>query len=66
MVKRIESGHGTEEDIDKLLSVASNISGRTICALGDAAALPVKSFIEHFRHEFEHHVQHKKCLVEHA
>lgn len=66
MVKRIESGQGTEEDIDKLLSVASNISGRTICALGDAAALPVKSFIEHFRHEFEHHVQHKKCLVEHA
>ena len=45
------------------LSVADNIAGRTICALGDAAALPVKSFIQHFRAEFEHHIEHKRCLV---
>ena len=40
--------------------------GRTICALGDAAALPVKSFIKHFRDEFEHHIEHKRCLSRHG
>ena len=39
------------------------LAGRTICALGDAAAVPVKSFIKHFRDEFVHHIEHKKCLV---
>jgi len=43
--------------------VAKNIMGRTICALGDAAALPVISFVKHFRSEFEYHIQNKKCLV---
>jgi NADH-quinone oxidoreductase subunit F len=43
--------------------VSDNIAGRTICALGDAAALPVKSFIKHFRGEFQHHIDHKQCLV---
>jgi NADH-quinone oxidoreductase subunit F len=66
MVERIEHGKGTREDLDKLNSVADNIAGRTICALGDAAALPVKSFIKHFRDEFEHHIEHKRCLVEEA
>jgi NADH-quinone oxidoreductase subunit F len=51
------------EDLDVLTSVADNIQGRTICALGDAAALPVKSFVKHFRSEFEHHVEHRQCLV---
>jgi NADH-quinone oxidoreductase subunit F len=45
-------------------NVADNIAGRTICALGDAAALPVKSFLKHFRHEFVHHIEHKNCLVQ--
>ena len=43
--------------------MSDNIAGRTICALGDAAALPVKSFIAHFRDEFQHHIDHKRCLV---
>jgi NADH-quinone oxidoreductase subunit F len=64
MVDRIEHGKGTREDLDKLISVADNIAGRTICALGDAAALPVKSFIKHFREEFEYHIEHKRCLVQ--
>jgi len=64
MVERIEHGKGTREDLDKLISVADNIAGRTICALGDAAALPVKSFIKHFREEFEYHIEHKRCLVQ--
>ena len=63
MVHRIEQGTGRPEDLDVLTSVADNIMGRTICALGDAAALPVKSFIKHFRSEFEHHIEHKNCLV---
>jgi NADH-quinone oxidoreductase subunit F len=63
MVHRIEHGQGRQEDLDRLLSVADNIAGRTICALGDAAALPVKSFITHFRDEFQHHIDHKRCLV---
>jgi len=64
MVERIEHGRGTKGDLDKLISVSDNIAGRTICALGDAAALPVKSFIKHFRDEFEYHIEHKRCLVE--
>ena len=63
MVNRIEHGTGRPEDLDVLTSVADNIQGRTICALGDAAALPVKSFIKHFRSEFMHHIEHKRCLV---
>jgi NADH-quinone oxidoreductase subunit F len=63
MVDRIERGKGRMEDLDLLTDVSDNIAGRTICALGDAAALPVKSFIKHFRDEFVHHIEHKKCLV---
>jgi NADH-quinone oxidoreductase subunit F len=63
MVDRIERGQGRSEDLDTLNSVADNIAGRTICALGDAAALPVKSFIKHFRDEFQYHIDHKRCLV---
>ncbi|MCE1161343.1 MAG: NADH-quinone oxidoreductase subunit NuoF [Thiomonas sp.] len=64
MVHRIENGQGRMEDLDLLNSVSDNIAGRTICALGDAAAMPVKSFVKHFRHEFEHHITHKTCLVQ--
>src|SRR3954467_4618706 len=63
VVNRIEHGEGRQEDLDLLLSVSDNIAGRTICALGDAAALPVKSFVGHFRAEFQHHIDHKQCLV---
>ena len=63
MVKRIEEGKGTEDDLDQLNRVANNIQGRTICALGDAAAMPVRAFIKNFRSEFEHHIVHKTCLV---
>jgi NADH-quinone oxidoreductase subunit F len=63
MVHRIEHGEGRAEDLDLLNSVADNIQGRTICALGDAAAMPVRAFIKHYRAEFEHHIEHKRCLV---
>ncbi len=64
VVNRIENGQGRMEDLALLDNVADNIAGRTICALGDAAALPVKSFLKHFRHEFEHHIEHQRCLVQ--
>jgi NADH-quinone oxidoreductase subunit F len=63
MVHRIEHGRGKSDDLDLLDNVSDNIAGRTICALGDAAALPVKSFIQHFRDEFQYHIKHGKCLV---
>ncbi len=63
MVDRIEHGRGKMEDIDLLNSVADNIQGRTICALGEAASMPVRAMIKHFRQEFVHHVEHKTCLV---
>jgi len=53
MLNRIRCGEGLPSDIDQLKSVADRIEGRTICALGDAAAWPVQSFLKHFRHEFE-------------
>ena len=63
VVHRIESGQGRPDDLDLLGSITSNIMGRTICALGDAASMPVQSFIKHFRDEFAYHIEHKKCLV---
>ena len=66
MLTRIVEGQGRPEDIDRLEEVSHKIEGRTICALGDAAAMPVWSFIKHFRHEFEYYVEHKRSLVENA
>ena len=63
MVDRVENGQGRTSDMDLLNSVADNIQGRTICALGDAAAMPVRAMIKHFRPEFEYHVEHKTCMV---
>ena len=63
VVKRIEEGQGRQEDLDMLLDVSNKIMGRTICALGDAAAMPVASFVQNFRDEFQYHIDHKKCMV---
>ncbi|HJP07322.1 MAG: NADH-quinone oxidoreductase subunit F [Acidiferrobacteraceae bacterium] len=53
VLSRIRRGEGVPGDLDRLKSVADRIEGHTICALGDAAAWPVQSFLKHFRHEFE-------------
>ncbi len=63
IIHRIEHGSGRQEDLDLLLNLADQIQGRTICALGDAAAMPVRAFIKNYRDEFEYHVTHKRCLV---
>jgi NADH-quinone oxidoreductase subunit F len=58
LIQRIMAGQGRREDLDLLLDVAGRIEGHTICALGDAAAWPVQSFLKHFRHEFEYMIDH--------
>lgn len=63
VVTRIVEGNGRPEDLDLLESVAGNIAGRTICALGDAAAMPVQGMLRHFRHEFAYYIEHKRSLV---
>ncbi len=61
IIHRINLGRGTMEDLDTLLDVANRIEGRTICALGDAAAWPVQSFLKHYRHEFEAKVDSREA-----
>jgi NADH-quinone oxidoreductase subunit F len=63
VIHRIEHGQGRPDDLELLNSVAGKIGGHTICALGDAAAMPVQSFLKHFGDEFAYHVEHKRCMV---
>ncbi|NIM00640.1 MAG: NADH-quinone oxidoreductase subunit NuoF [Acidobacteria bacterium] len=66
ILQRIEDGKGLQQDIDLLKNIADNIEGRTICALGDAAAWPVQSFVTKFRDEFQAHVDEQRCTVQGA
>lgn len=61
ILKRLEHGQGRLEDIALLDDVAAHVNFRTICPLGDAAAMPAMSFVKKFRHEFEEHVKQQKC-----
>ena len=63
MVHRIEHGQGRVDDLDMLNTVADGIQGRTICALGDASAMPVRAMVKNFTDEFAYHIEHKRCLV---
>jgi NADH-quinone oxidoreductase subunit F len=63
ILERIEHGHGTAAEVDKLEQVANSIMGNTICALGDAAAMPVQSFVKKFRADFLAHVEARRCPV---
>ena len=63
VLKRIENGQGEMKDIDLLMGVQEKIMGNTICALGDAAAMPVESFLRHFSEEFEYFVKHGESIV---
>lgn len=64
ILTRILDGRGRPEDVDNLYEIAGNIMGNTICPLGDAAALPVQSYVKKFREEFEYHVREKRCHIE--
>jgi NADH-quinone oxidoreductase subunit F len=63
IMERIENGKGRKEDIDLLLDICSNIAGKTVCPMGDAAVVPIMSTIEKFREEYEYHIKNKKCMV---
>ena len=63
VLKRILDGNGKIDDLDLLQQVGSNIMGNTICALGDAAAMPVESFLRNFYSEFEYYIKNGKSMV---
>ena len=60
---KIKSGRGTQSDLDLLNRIANQIEGHCICALGDAAAMPVISFLKNFWNEFEYYVDKKQSMV---
>jgi NADH-quinone oxidoreductase subunit F len=62
ILNRIIAGNGTIHDLDLLISVASNIEGNTICALGEAAAWPVRFMVQRFRDYFENRVSKEVSL----
>jgi len=65
LLKRVLAGDARREELNLLLDVANRIEGHTICALGDAAAWPVQSFLKHYRHEFEYMIDHAgRSIVE--
>ena len=63
ILARIETGKGRQGDLDLLVNIADNVEGNTICALGDAAAWPVQSFVKKFRDEFQAHIDAGKCVL---
>jgi len=66
VIKRIYEGNGRPEDLELLDSAAGQIAGHTICAFGEASAWPVQGVLKHWRHEFEHYIEHKRSIVEAA
>ena len=63
ILSNIIEGRGTNKDLDQLDRIASQIEGHCICALGDAAAMPVRSFLKNFWEEFEYFVDNKRSMV---
>jgi NADH-quinone oxidoreductase subunit F len=63
IISRIEHGEGLASDPDLLLNICDNIQGNTICPLGDAAAMPIRSFVQKFGDEFRYHIDNRKCMV---
>lgn len=66
VVHRIRQGKGRPEDIQTLKDVSGKIMGRVICGLGDAAAIPVSSFLQHYEHEFRHYIDHGCSIFDRA
>ncbi|PIE65496.1 MAG: NADH-quinone oxidoreductase subunit F [Deltaproteobacteria bacterium] len=64
IVDDLEAGRGRQEDLDILVDIANQIAGKTICALGDAAAFPVLSFVQKFKGEFQAHMDHRGCPID--
>ena len=61
LLEQLERGEGSAADLDKLLDICSNITGRSFCALGDGATSPITSGIQYFRDEFMQHQKEGGC-----
>lgn len=61
ILRRIEHGQGRPKDIDLLLAICQQMDGKCFCLLGESALVPVRSAIQHWRHEFEQHVAEGRC-----
>jgi NADH-quinone oxidoreductase subunit F len=61
ILRRLENGKGTEEDLEKLLDISDNILGRSFCALGDGATSPITSSLQYFRDEYVDHLAQGRC-----
>ncbi|MGZ4593100.1 MAG: NADH-quinone oxidoreductase subunit NuoF [Actinomycetes bacterium] len=66
ILRRLENGHGSDEDLEKLLDISDNILGRAFCALGDGATSPITSSLQYFRDEYVAHYEHGGCPFDHA
>ncbi|MEE9270587.1 MAG: NADH-quinone oxidoreductase subunit NuoF [Candidatus Krumholzibacteria bacterium] len=66
LAERLESGHGDQSDIEKILDTCPMMMGVTVCVLADSIAIPARSYIEKFRHEFDEHVKQKRCPYDSA
>jgi NADH-quinone oxidoreductase subunit F len=66
VLKRLEQGKGSEEDLETLLDLSDNIFGRSFCALGDGAVSPVTSSIQYFLEEYIRHFETGSCPFDEA
>lgn len=64
ILKRVSEGRGRAGDVNNLLDICSFMGGTTICALADGAAMPLRSYLEKFREEFEYYIEHGKSMVD--
>ncbi len=64
ILRRVAEGRGKTKDVDNLLDICSFMGGTTICALADGAAMPLRSYLEKFREEFEYYIEHGKSMVD--
>jgi NADH-quinone oxidoreductase subunit F len=61
VLEGLEYGGAKPSDVDLLLGISANMMGTTICALADAAAMPVRAFVTKYRAEFEEHARLGRC-----
>jgi NADH-quinone oxidoreductase subunit F len=61
LLRKIEDGHASQGELDLLLNVCDRILGKCLCPLGDAAAMPIASYVDKFRAEFQAHLDHGGC-----
>jgi NADH-quinone oxidoreductase subunit F len=61
ILEQLEHGQGTDEDVEKMLDICDNITGRAFCALGDSATPPITSAVKYFRDEFLQHHKEGGC-----